>query len=95
MPKQFYVVLRRVKDNVINRSFKVYDKDYVTLFDFEEARRHNWVDENGDRVWVVPAEEERIPTFVWGFDDLEQAMLFYDLMRQNELGIQHIQQIAS
>ena len=74
---KYYVVLRRM--------FRKYE--VISIYDRAEAMCHNWIDQNGNRVWVVPAEEEFTPTFVWGFSDLDQAVRFYEILRTAEIGI--------
>lgn len=78
MKHKYYVVLRRFYQQ----------KDIVSIYDFDEAVKGNWIDGNGNRVWVVPPEHEKTITFVWGFDSLSNAVLFYDALAHNELGIE-------
>lgn len=75
--KAFYVVLQRLYQ----------EREFVSIFSAEEAVKYRWIDCNGKRVWVVPATEEKTPTFVWGFDDLDQAIAFYEVLCHAELGI--------
>ena len=72
----YYVVLRRFMKR----------EDVVSLYDEKEAIRRGWVDSHGERVWAVPSEEEFTPTFVWKFDDIDQAIMFFELIR-SEVGI--------
>lgn len=62
-------------------------KRYVMLYDFNEAVKSRWVDINGNRVWIVPAEEETSPDFVYGFNDLDEAINFYNILSHNEIGV--------
>jgi hypothetical protein len=78
MKHKYYVVLRRY----------LKEKDIISIYDFNEAVKRNWIDSNGNRVWVVPTAHEFTPTFVWGFDSLSNAVLFYDALAHNELGIE-------
>ena len=73
----YYVVLRRY----------MKEEDLISIYSFEEAVKGNWITEEGDRVWVVPPEHEYTATFVWGFEDLDVAVMFYESLRAQELGI--------
>lgn len=70
-----YVILRRVKSN-----------DYIFIMSEDDAKVSNWIDENGNRVWFKPVEQENCPTFVWEFDSVSKANAFYDAL-SNEIGI--------
>lgn len=76
--KAFYVVLQRLYQ----------ERELVSIFSAEEALKCRWIDCDGNRVWVVPVTEEKTPTFVWGFDDLDQAIAFYEVLCHAELGIE-------
>ena len=79
-----YVTMMRTA----NCSFDGKVEEYVNIWTFEEARQHNWIDENGERVWVLPAESERYAhTFVWAFDNEDEAIAFYDALTTKELGM--------
>ncbi len=78
MKYKYYVVLRRL--------YKT--EDIISIYDFDEAVKGNWIDSNGNRVWVMPPELEKTITFVWGFDCLSTAVTFYDALAHNELGIE-------
>lgn len=57
--------------------------DYIRLMDADEAVQNNWVTETGERVWIVPAKDENhYITFVWGFDNYDEADLFFSLMKR-------------
>ncbi len=75
--KNYYVVLRRWFQK----------EDLISIQDASEAIECNWIDENGNRVWVVPPEDEKTITFVWGFNDLDEAIQFYEALRLNEVGM--------
>lgn len=72
----YYVVLRRFMKR----------EDVVSLYDEQEAIKRGWVNKSGERVWSVPVDEEFTPTFVWKFDDIDQAIVFFELIR-SEIGI--------
>lgn len=72
----YYVVLRRFMKR----------EDVVSLYDEHEAIKRGWVNKNGERVWAVPTEKEFTPTFVWKFDDIDHAIVFFELIR-SEIGI--------
>jgi cell division septal protein FtsQ len=79
-----YVTMMRTA----NCSFDGKVEEYVNIWTFEEARQHNWIDENGERVWVLPAESERYAhTFVWAFDNEDEAIAFYEALTTKELGM--------
>lgn len=90
--KAYYVVMCRVFANsAINMECKIHDK--IMIFDFTEAVERNWIDENGQRVWVVdPDYEGRCITFVYGFDDLTEAVNFYETLSNNELGMNTVEE---
>ena len=74
--KKYYVV-----------SMRLFKKEaYVNLFDFNEAVKRRWIDENGNRIWVVSPEEEKSITSVFGFDDLDKAIEFYECL-MSEVGM--------
>ena len=77
MKHKYYVVMRRLYQQ----------EDIISIYDFNEAVKGNWIDSNGNRVWVMPPELEKTVTFVWGFDCLSTAVVFYDALLHNELGI--------
>lgn len=89
--KAYYVVMCRVFANsAINTDGKIHDK--IMIFDFAEALERNWIDENGERVWVLdPDYEGRCITFVYGFDNLTEAVNFYEALSHNELGIKTVE----
>lgn len=76
MKNEYFVVLQRF----------YWNEDRVFIFDKEEAVRHRWVNEAGERIWVVPVDEEHTHTFVWGFPTYEQAEVVYDSLL-TEIGI--------
>lgn len=79
-----YVTMMRTA----NCSFDGKVEEYVNIWTFEEARQHNWIDEDGERVWVLPAESERYAhTFVWAFDNEDEAIAFYEALTTKELGM--------
>lgn len=84
----YYVVLRRIMaESSINGSKEVYDA--VQIYDFSDAVNANWIDENGNRVWIFGANEERrCVSFVYGFDDIDEAINFCEAIQKNEIGIQ-------
>lgn len=75
--KEYYVVLTRLFG----------EKDYVYLMDKEEAVKRRWVDNSGNRIWVVPSADERSATFVWGFDDSDVALTFAENL-SSEVGME-------
>lgn len=75
--EKYYVTLVRL--------FK--EKDIVNIFDYNEAIERNWIDKNGNRIWVVPTEDELSSTFVWEFDNFDDAINFAIVLSKNELGI--------
>lgn len=77
MENKYFVVLRRL----------FMDEDVISIFEKEEAIKRGWIAENGDRVWVVPPQEEKTITFVWGFVNIDAAITFYECLQKNELGI--------
>ena len=78
MKYKYYVVLRRL----------FMEKDIISIYDFNEAVKENWINSNGNRIWVVPPKDERTATFVWGFHSLNTAVIFYESLLHNELGIE-------
>ena len=76
----------RYKYYVVNVRY-MKSEDFISIFDFEGAVKANWIDENGNRVWVVPANEETSITAVYGFDDLDKAVEFYDALVHAVVGI--------
>lgn len=90
--KAYYVVMRRLfADSAINFMNEIQDQ--IFIYDFAEALEANWIDENGDRIWVVdPDYEGRCITFVYGFDDLTKAINFYEALSLNELGMKTVEQ---
>lgn len=73
----YYVVLRRL-----------YQKeDFVSIYDESEAISLGWITEPGRRVWVIPPQNERTPTFVWEFTDIDKAIAFFEALRTAEIGI--------
>ncbi len=72
--KQYYVVMRRYEGEM-----------YIFIYTFDEAKKNNWIDENGNRIWVLPPEEEKSPTYVFGFDILDMAIDFYTTLERNTL----------
>lgn len=82
--KNFYVV--QLKTTVMNNEGK--REEFVNLLTFEEAVKKKWIDKNGNRVWVVSPEDERVTiTAVYGFNLLEKAILFYDILCNNQIGM--------
>lgn len=73
----YYVILRRFMKK----------EDIVSLYDEPEAIKRGWVDQNGNRVWVVALDEEYTPTFMWKFSDLDEAIMFYELLRTSDFGV--------
>ena len=73
----YYVVLRRL----------MKEEDVISIHSFDEAVSCNWIDGNGERVWVVPPQNEFTTTFVWGFNSLDLAIDFYDVLQKNEVGM--------
>lgn len=73
---EYYVVLRRL----------FHEEDIISIYDRGEAIRRNWIDGDGNRVWVVPAKNEMTPTFVWKFFSLDDAVRFYEVLRTAEIG---------
>lgn len=86
----YYVVLERIfSDSAINSTGEIYDK--AMIYDFAEALDRNWIDEDGNRVWVLkPDYEGRCITFVYGFNDLTEAVNFCEALTNNELGIKTV-----
>ncbi len=79
-----YVTMMRTA----NCSFDGVVEEHVNIWTAAEAREHNWIDENGERVWVVPAKSEMYAhTFVWGFDNEDEAIAFYEALTTKELGM--------
>ena len=81
--KKYYVVKIRTTCN---------DKaeETVFLFDKEEALKNNWINSEGNRIWVEPPEEERTRTSVtsvYGFDDLNKATEFWTMLSENQIGM--------
>lgn len=76
----------KYKYYVVNVRF-MKSEDFVNIFDFEEAIKRGWIDENGNRIWIVPANEEKSITSVYGFNDLNKAVEFYDALAHNGIGI--------
>ena len=69
-------------------SFDGNVEEYINIWSEEEVRQHNWIDENGERIWVLPAKSERYAhTFVWAFDDMDAAIAFYEALTTKELGM--------
>lgn len=81
----FFVVLRR--HNLNTQLDDCSMQDFVSIYDHAEAIKNNWVDKNGERVWIVPSQHETQSTFVWGFVDMDQAISFYNVLLKNELDI--------
>ena len=77
MDGKYFVVLRRL----------FQEKEVISIYDKEEAIAGNWIQADGERVWVVPPTEEKTITFVWAFNDLDVAVMFYECLQHNELGI--------
>ena len=63
------------------------EKDCISIYDKDEAIKGRWITEDEKRIWVVPSDQEKTPTFVWGFDNLDSAIIFYEILRTSELGI--------
>ena len=78
MKYKYYVVMRRL--------FK--EKEIISIYDFDGAVKNNWIDSNGNRIWVVPPKDEATITFVWGFDSIDIAITFYESLLGNEIGIE-------
>ena len=83
MKKRFYVT--QMKTTMLNNQGS--REEYVNLFSFEEAVKHHWIDSNGNRIWVVPPEEEFSITAVYGFDNINEAINFYVALTENQVGI--------
>ena len=83
-PKTYVVLIR---NKVIDAKKAI---DFVNIFTEEEARQHNWIDEKGNRVWVLPAKDEFSNTFVWEFDDPDKAVDFYDMLTNSAVGIETV-----
>lgn len=77
MKYKYYVVLRRLFQT----------EDIISIHDFDEAVEMHWIDRKGNRIWMVPADEETTITFVWGFNSASIAVMFYESLLHNELGI--------
>lgn len=86
----YYVVMERIfTDSAINSVGRIHDK--VMIFDYAEALALNWIDENGERVWILePDHEGRCITFVYGFHDLTEAVNFCETLTNNELGMKTV-----
>ena len=80
----YYVVFRRVFYNQYHRG-----EDIINLYTFDEAVENQWVDKDGKRIWYwgQNASNEVHPTFVFGFDNLDEAVQFADNLKQREIGI--------
>lgn len=76
----------KYKYYVVNVRFN-REEDFVNIFDFEDAVKLRWIDKNGNRIWVVPPEEEKSITSVYGFNSLDKAVAFYDALAHAEIGI--------
>lgn len=63
------------------------EEEYVHFLNFKEAVKNKWIDENGNRIWISPPDEELSTTSVYGFDDLRKAMEFYDTLVNNQIGM--------
>lgn len=89
--EKYYVVMTRIfKDSAINTLNVAHDE--IMIFDFQEALKHRWINENGERIWIFePDSEGRCITFVYEFDDLEQAIVFYETLSKNELDIKTVE----
>ena len=61
-------------------------EDFVNIFDYKEAIKMGWIDAEGNRIWVVPPEEEKSITSVYGFNDLSKAVEFYDCLVHSVIG---------
>lgn len=77
----YYVVLQRLT------KVGCHEEDIVSIYDEAEAFKHEWIDQNGNRIWVVPPTEETSPTFVWKFPEFTRALVFFDTLRSAEIGI--------
>lgn len=63
-------------------------EEYVNIFSRDDAIKNNWIDEDGNRIWVLPVENEAYAhTFVWEFDDIDSAVAFYEALTTKELGM--------
>lgn len=82
---EYFVVLRRTALKNIDNNKEMME--LISIYDRAEALAGNWIDEDGSRVWIVPSQEERMYTFVWGFLDMDSAIEFYEVLKKNELGI--------
>lgn len=90
---KFYVMMRRVfsqcplthndKEKFLNNG-TFYD--YVNIYSTKEAIESNWIDEEGNRTWCVNPCDEGSPTFLWGFNDEDEAINFACSLK-NEIGI--------
>lgn len=82
---EYFVVLRRASSECTSKSKEMVER--ISIYDRAEALAGNWIAEDGNRIWVVPNQEERMYTFVWGFPDMDKAIDFYEVLKKNELGI--------
>ena len=85
--------MKKAKYYVILRTY--LGKRYIMLYDFNEAVKRNWINPEGNRIWISPEGnrvwvapiEETSPDFVYGFNDLDEAINFYNILSHNEIGV--------
>lgn len=83
---EYYVVVRRFLQLLDENAKEA--KIIIELMQRQEAISKNWIDQNGDRIWVVPPREEKnLTTSVFGFKSLESAINFYNTFLENGVGI--------
>ena len=89
---EYYVVSRRAFETLASLYYteKCVAKEYISIHSFEDAVQCNWINEEGERVWVVPAHEEKMITSVWGFESLDDAISFHAVLMSNQIGMQCI-----
>lgn len=90
---KFYVLMRRVfTEYALNeaekeqflRNGRYYD--FVRIMTPEEAINSQWIDGDGNRIWISNPCDETSPTFVWGFNNEDDAINFACSLKQ-EIGI--------
>lgn len=87
MKKKYYVVLQRHNHNAFYNDVV----ETVHLFNFKEAVEHRWIDDDGNRIWIVsPEYEEHCHSFIYGFNDLDEAVSFAEILINNQIGMKVI-----